>query len=116
MNSLFLAVLLAAVLAAVWIFYDRFTERGGIPLDRAWKDYTAWWGYVGLALAEWIVEIGRYMADVWPPLQAQLGDLLAADSLSTAIQVISAIFLLFKLKGQQRVPFPNIPSPGGSRG
>lgn len=112
MSILFTFILLAIV-ALAWLFYDKFTKRGAIPLSKAFKDYTAWWGYAGVAFADFIVDWLRYLADAWEPLHAQFGDLLSAPSLAMAVKIISGVFLLFKLKGQSAPPkfeLPPIPS------
>lgn len=109
MNSILVSLLLFAILAMAWLFYDKFTRRGAIPLQKAWRDYTAWMGYLFIALSEWIVELLRYVADLWDPLQSRFGDVLAADSASMALQIIGAIFLALKLKGQAPLPKPEFP-------
>lgn len=109
MTQILFTALLCFLLVLAWVFYDKFTRRGAIPLQKAWRDYTAWLAYAGIALADWIVELARYVADLWQPLQAQFGDLLAADSASMALQIISAIFLALKLKGQAPLPKPSFP-------
>lgn len=114
MTSLFIFLMLASLLAMLWLFYDRFTKRGALPLDRAARDFTAWWGYVGLALGEYVAEWLRYLADVWEPLQARFGDVLQGESLGALIQIVSGVFLVFKIKGQQPIPRLNIPKPGAA--
>ena len=113
MFQILFTLLLIVALALAWLFYDKFTHRGAIPLEKAWRDYTAWLAYAGIAFAGWIVELARYTADLWDPLRAQFGDLLAAPSAAMALQILSAIFLVFKLKGQSPLPRPDFPDfPG----
>lgn len=108
MNIIFTLVLLAVV-AMAWIFYDRFTKRGAVSLKAAWRSYTVWLSMLGAALGGWIVDLLRYFADAWEPLRAQFGDLLHADSAGMALQLLSGIFLMFRLKGQG-LPGLNLPS------
>lgn len=107
-----IAVTLAilAGLAALWIFYDKFTRRGAIPLAKAWRDFTSWAALVGIALAQWLVELLRYVADLWEPVQSQFGSLLAEPSLASFVQLASFVFMALKLKGQAPLPRPGIPS------
>lgn len=116
MTHLLLAVLLFLALALAWLFYEKFTRRGAIPLQKAWRDYTAWLGYAFVAFGSWIVDLARYVADLWDPLQSRFGDLLASDSAAMALQIIGAIFLALKLKGQAPMPkpaFPDFPDEPG---
>lgn len=113
------AFLLLAVLALVWLFYDRFTARGAIPLRKAATDFTAWLGYAGIALAEWGVELLRYLADLWEPVQAQWGSLLSQPSLAEFVRLLSFVFMVAKLKGQTDLPkpsLPDLPPAGGAQG
>ncbi|WP_447940104.1 hypothetical protein [Pseudoxanthomonas mexicana] len=110
------AFLLLATLVLVWLFYDRFTRRGAIPLTKAARDFTAWLGYAGIALADWGVHLLRYLADLWEPVQAQWGTLLANPSLAQFVQVLSFVFLVAKLKGQTPLPRPALPDLPASPG
>lgn len=109
MTPFIIAVLLLALLAGAYVFYDRFTKRGAIPLAQAWRDYTSWLSLVGIALAQWIVELLRYMADLWAPAQQQFGALLDQPSLAMMIQLMSFVFMALKLKGQTPLPRPSLP-------
>lgn len=103
------AFLLLTTLALVWLFYDRFTARGAIPIRKAARDFTAWLGYAGIALADWAIQFLRYLADLWEPVQAQWGTLLAQPSLAQFVQLLSFVFLVAKLKGQTPLPKPDLP-------
>ena len=108
MNILITALILTA-LAGLWVFYDGFTKRGAIPLAKAWRDFTSWLSVVGIVLAEWVVELLRYLADLWGPVQAQFGTLLAEPSLAAFVQLASFVFMALKLKGQAPFPRPSFP-------
>lgn len=108
--NVIIAIVLLAVLALAYLFYDRFTRRGAIPLAKAWRDYTSWLCLLGIALAEYVVALLRYAADLWEPIQAQFGDLLANPSMSAFLQLISFAFAVAKLKGQAPFPRPEIPT------
>jgi len=94
--SLFLITL--AVLA--WIFYDKFTKRGAVPLQSAFKSYTAWLAALGVLLGEYLVALFQWGAQQVDFLQAQFGTLLAEPSLGAFVQLASGVFLLLRLKGQ----------------
>lgn len=107
-------LLLLLIVALAWLFYAKFTRHGAVPLRTAWRSYTTWLAAVGLAFGQYIVELLRYFADVWEPLRAQFGDLLSAGSAGLALQVLSAIFLLLRVKAQglPGMKFPDIPKAG----
>ncbi|WP_202841996.1 hypothetical protein [Luteimonas saliphila] len=99
MNTiLFTLLLLVAVFAAVFFF--KFSKKGTVPLAVAWKSYTGWLSAVGLVLGAYIVDLLRYVASFWEPFQSQFGELLAADSAGQALQIVSAIFFVLRMKGQ----------------
>lgn len=102
-------LVILTALAALWVFYDGFTKRGAIPLAKAWRDFTSWLSVAGIVLAEWIVELLRYLADLWDPVQAQFGTLLAEPSLAAFVQLASFVFMALKLKGQAPFPRPSFP-------
>ena len=106
----FLVLAAFAALAMLYLFYDKFTQRGAIPLSKAFRDFTGWLSLAGIALADWGVELLRYAADLWAPAQAQWGDLLAQPSLASFVQLLSFVFLALKLKGQTPIPKPSLPS------
>ncbi len=110
MNMIFTLILLA-VIALAWVFYDKFTQRGAVPLAAAWRSYTVWLAAAGTAFGAYIVDLLRYFADTWEPLRAQFGDLLGAHSAGMALQVLSAIFLVLRVKGQGLPSFklPSVP-------
>ena len=94
--SLFLITL--AVLA--WIFYDKFTRRGAVPLDVALQSYTGWLAMVVVVLGDYLVALFQWGAQQVDFLQAQFGTLFAEPSLGAFVKVLSAVFLLLRLKGQ----------------
>lgn len=108
-------VALLALCALFWIFYARFTRFGAVPWRTAWRSYTMWLAAVGVAFGQYIVDLLRYFADVWEPLRAQFGDLLSAGSAGVALQVLSAIFLLLRVKAQglPGMKLPDIPPTKG---
>lgn len=110
MMNFLIAVALLALLAIAYLFYDAFTKRGAIPLAKAWRDFTSWLSLLGIALAEYIVALLRYLADLWEPAQAQFGSLLAEPSLASFVQLMSFVFMALKLKGQAPLPKPDIPT------
>lgn len=107
--NLILTVLALAALALLWLFYDKFTRRGAIPIAKAWRDFTSWLSLAGIALAGWVVELLRYLADLWEPVQVQFGSLLAEPSLAAFVQMMSFVFMALKLKGQAPLPKPAFP-------
>lgn len=111
MNLIFTLILLAVV-ALAWVFYDKFTRRGAVPLAVAWRSYTVWLSMVGTVLGSYIVDLLRYFADAWEPLRAQFGDLLGANSTGMALQLLSGIFLVLRIKGQGLPALKLPPLPG----
>lgn len=110
MTTIILAAFLLVLLACAYLFYDAFTQRGAIPLAKAWRDFTSWLALAGIALAEYGIALLRYAADLWEPMQVQFGSLLADPSLATFVQVLSFIFMVLKLKAQAPLPRPDFPS------
>lgn len=98
-----------AALAVLYVFYDKFTRRGAIPLRKAFTDFTGWLSLLGIALADWGIELLRYLADLWQPFQSQWGELLSQPSLAGFVQLLSFVFLALKLKGQTPLPKPSLP-------
>lgn len=107
--NVLITIMILTALAGLWVFYDGFTKRGAIPLAKAWRDFTSWLSLAGIALAGWLVELLRYVADLWEPIQAQFGTLLAEPSLATFVQLMSFVFMALKLKGQAPFPRPSLP-------
>lgn len=106
-----------AVCALAWLFYAKFTRHGAVPLATAWRSYTTWLAAVGMAFGQYIVDVLRYLSDNWEPLRMQFGELLAADNTGTALQILSAIFLMLRVKAQgiPGVKLPEIPqAPAGA--
>lgn len=113
-----LALLLLVLAALAWIFYDKFTRRGAVPLQAAFKSYTAWLATAGVLLGEYLVTLFQWAAQQVDFLQAQFGTLLAEPSLGAFVQIASAVFLLLRLKGQglPAFKFPSYPDPTDQAG
>ncbi|HRP74571.1 MAG TPA: hypothetical protein PKZ27_03190 [Rhodocyclaceae bacterium] len=110
--NLLTPILLLAVLGLLYWFYDAFTKRGAIPIKKALRDFTSWFSAALIALADWFVLLGQWLAELWQPFQEQFGTLLAADSMSTVVQAIGFLFLALKLKAQKPLPAIDLPKPG----
>ena len=117
MNLLFTLILVVLALAA-WLFYAKFTKHGAVPLAAAWRSYTVWLAALGTAFGAYFVELLRYFADTWEPLRAQFGDVLGANSAGMALQALSAIFLILRIKGQglPGLALPSIPDDADQAG
>lgn len=102
---------IVALVAAALLFFRYFTRNGTIPLPQAWRAATVWLSAVGAVAGPYIVELAAWLASFWEPLQAQFGDLLAVDSAGKALQVLSAIFFVVRMKGQGAPAFPDFPRP-----
>lgn len=111
-------LMLVAMIALAWLFYAKFTKHGAVPAAIAWRQYTVWLSTAGMAFGGYIVELLRYFADTWEPLRAQFGDVINAPSAGMALQVLSAIFLLLKVKGQGLPSFglPDFPDDSDKAG
>lgn len=110
MNVFLTVVLVLLVALAVW-FYDAFTKKGAVPLAAAWKSFTVWLSAAGMVLGAYIVDLLQWAASYWEPLRAQFGDVLSAPSAGAALQILSAIFFVLRMKGQGLPAFPHIPEP-----
>ncbi|MDH7453577.1 hypothetical protein QF205_10935 [Luteimonas composti] len=111
-----LAMLILAVLA--WVFYDKFTKRGAVPLEAAFRSYTAWLAAIGAVFGEYVVSLFAWATQQVDFLQAQFGGLFNHPSLGAFVQVASGVFLLLRLKGQgmPSFQFPDIPDPTDQAG
>lgn len=109
-----ITLLLLLVCGLAWLFYAKFTRHGAVPISTAWRSYTTWLAAVGVAFGQYIVELLRYFADVWEPLRSQFGDLLSAGSAGLALQILSAIFLVLRVKAQglPGMKLPDLPKAG----
>lgn len=118
MTKLIFTIALLAVLAAAWVFYAQFTRKGAVPLDVAFRSFTVWLSLLGAAFGQFIVEALAWLASIWEPLQAQFGSLLAVESAGMALQILSGIFFLLRMKGQgfPAFKFPDIPDPTDQAG
>lgn len=108
-----LAFLLITLAALAWVFYDKFTRRGAVPLKTAFRSYTAWLAALGVLLGDYMVALFHWAAQQVDFLQAQFGSLLAEPSLGAFVQLASGVFLLLRLKGQglPAFKFPDLPAP-----
>jgi hypothetical protein len=106
-----LTLFLVALCAAALLFFRYFTRNGAVPLPQAWRSFTVWLSAVGTVLGAYIVDLFAWVAGFWEPFRAQFGDLLAADSAGAALQILSAIFFLLRMKAQGAPGFPKFPSP-----
>lgn len=104
-----LVLLILSALTLLWLFYDKFTRRGAIPLDKAARDFTTWFGLLGIAFADWLVLLGQWLAGFWEPLQATIGPALASPGMEKFVMLWSALMLALKFKGQTPVPKPSLP-------
>lgn len=106
-----LTLLIVAIVAAALLFFRYFTRNGTIPLPQAWRSFTVWVSAVGAVAGPYIVELAAWVASFWEPFQSQFGALLAADSAGAALQILSAIFFVLRMKAQGAPAFPDFPSP-----
>lgn len=118
MYQLIFTLLLLTVLATAWLFYDKFTRKGAVPLGEAFRSFTVWLSLLGAAFGQFIVDFFAWLAGVWEPLRAHFGELLSADSAGMALQILSAIFFLLRVKGQgfPGFKFPDVPDPADQAG
>lgn len=106
-----LAVL--ALLAGLWLFYDKFTRRGAVPLSKAVRDFTTWFGVLGIVLSDWVIALLQWVAGFWDQLQATVGPALSAPGLDKFVMAWSALMLALKFKAQTPLPRPQFPDfPG----
>lgn len=105
-----ITLLILVALAGLWLFYDKFTRRGAIPLAKAFKDFTTWFGLLGIVLSEWIVALLQWVAGFWDQLQTTVGPALAAPGLEKFVMAWSALMLALKFKGQSPLPKPTLPA------
>lgn len=108
MNLLPVLLVLIALLA-LWVFFDKFTKRGAVPVAKAAREFTTWLGLAGVALADWIIALLQWVAGFWDPLQQTLGPALAAPGMDKFLMGWSALMLALKFKGQTQVPRPQFP-------
>lgn len=107
MYLLFTLILVGLVLAAL-AFFKYFTRYGTVALPTAWRSFTVWLSIVGTVLGQFIVDLLGWVASFWDPFRAQFGDLLTAPSAGHALQLLSAIFFVLRMKGQG---FPSLRLP-----
>jgi len=109
MNLLF-ALILVVALATLWLFYDKFTKRGAVPLNKAFRDFTTWFGLVGIALSDYVLQLLQWVAGFWDQLQITVGPALAAPGMDKFVMAWSALMLALKFKGQAQLPKPKLPA------
>lgn len=106
-----LTLILVAVALAALAFFHYFTKNGTVPLPQAWRSFTVWLSAVGTVLGAYIVDLAQWVASFWEPFQSQFGALLAAESAGAALQILSAIFFVLRMKAQSGPSLPKFPSP-----
>lgn len=107
----FLTILLVLVIALAYFFYAKFTRNGAVPLGDAWKSFTVWLAAVGTVLGAYLVDLFAWAATQVDFLQDRFGTLLANPSAGEALQLLSGIFLVLRLKkqGLPGLTLPKIP-------
>lgn len=113
-----LTILLAVLVVAVYFFYAKFTRKGAVPLGDAWKSFTVWLAAVGTVLGAYLVDLFAWAATQVDFLQDRFGSLLANPSAGEALQALSAVFLVLRLKkqGLPGLKLPKIPDPTDQAG
>lgn len=116
--NLFFTILLVALIAVAYLFYDKFTRKGAVPLDIAWRQFTVWLAAAGTVLGDYLVQLFGWAAGQVDFLQERFGGLLADPSAGQALQLLSWFFLLLRLKGQGLPAFklPSIPDEADKAG
>lgn len=116
--NLILTLLLVALVVAVYFFYAKFTRKGAVPLADAWKSFTVWLAAVGTVLGAYLVDLFAWAATQVDFLQDRFGSLLANPSAGEALQALSAVFLVLRLKkqGLPGLTLPKIPDPTDGAG
>ena len=110
--NLLLTLLVLIALLALWVFFDKFTKRGAVPVGKAAREFTTWLGLAGVAFADWIIALLQWVAGFWEPLQQTLGPALAAPGMDKFLIAWSSLMLALKFKGQTPAPalkFPDLP-------
>lgn len=117
MNLLF-TLILVAIVAAAYLFYDKFTKKGAVPLDVAWRSFTVWLAATGAVLGQYLVDLFGWAATQVDFLQDRFGSLLANPSAGEALQLLSGLFLILRLKkqGLPALKLPSIPDPADQAG
>lgn len=105
-----LTILLLILAAVLLLFFQKFTRNGAVPLKSAWRSFTVWLSAAGLVLGQYIVDVLQWLASIWEPFREQFGDLLAANATGQALQILSAVFFVLRMKGQG-FPKLNLPDP-----
>jgi hypothetical protein len=106
-------LILVVLAATVVLFFHFFTKDGTVPIPQAWRSFTVWLAAVGMVLGEFVVKLLQWLASFWEPLQSQFGDVLGAASTGRALQLISLVFFVLRMKGQgfPALKLPSIPKP-----
>lgn len=116
--NLFLTLFLVALVAATYFFYVKFTQKGAVPLGDAWRSFTAWLAALGLVLGNYLVDLFSWAASQVDFLQDRFGSLLANPSAGEALQLLSTVFLVLRLKkqGLPGLTLPKIPDSSDQAG
>jgi len=114
--NLFIVIAVLVVLAVLWLFYDKFTRRGAIPIQKALRDFTTWFGLVGVMFAEYVLELLQWVAGFWDQLAQNIGPALSAPGMEMFVTIWSGLMLALKFKGQTPLPKPRLPDfPGAEQ-
>lgn len=97
------------VIAAVFLFFAKFSRFGTIDFKTAWKGWTLWWSGVFAVFGQFIAELLAWFAQLWEPLQAEAGDLLANPSFGKALQIIGLLAFIIRSKAQGLPSTPKLP-------
>lgn len=103
-----------AGLVALWLFYEYFTRRGAVPVRKAVRDFTTWFGLAGVAFSDWILSLLLWVAGFWDQLAVSVGPALSAPGMDRFVMAWSALMLALKFKGQRPLPqlqMPDLPGP-----
>jgi hypothetical protein len=116
--QLFFTLLLVLLIAVAYLFYDKFTRKGAVPLGSAWKSFTVWLAAAGTVLGQYLVDLFAWGATQVDFLQDRFGGLLADPSAGQALQLLSWFFLLLRLKGQglPSIRLPDLPDDTNTAG
>jgi hypothetical protein len=107
--KLLLIVIVLVLLALLWLFYAKFTRKGAVPLAKAFRDFTTWFGLLGVAGADWVLQLLQWVAGFWDQLATTVGPALSAPGMDKFVMFWSALMLALKFKGQTQLPRPKIP-------
>ena len=109
--NLFFTISILALAAFGVFFFAKFTHYGAIDFKTAWKSLVLWGSGLLAAFGPFVADLLAWFAQLWDPLQAQAGDLLANPSFGKALQLVGLFFFLLRSKGQgfPTFKFPDLP-------